>query len=129
MANNYDAGIKNVRAVDSATVFTLDTIPNGKDFDVLADVEAGASINAVAVRDQLFVTVRNLSQFKVAFYVAPARTLTPDGNQRTETLRVPVTGWTARPGDLLDVSVTYRFDAGIFEDHSDAGSDGFIVTA
>ena len=129
MANNYDAEIKNVRAVDSGKESTLDTVANGQDFDVLADIEAGAAINAVAVRDQLFVTVRNLSQFKVVFYVAPARVLTPDGSERRETLRVPVTGWTAREGDKLDVSVTYRFDAGIFKDHSDKDSDPFIVTA
>jgi hypothetical protein len=129
MANNYDAEIKNVRAVDAGKESTLDTVANGQDFDVLADVEAGAAINAVAVRDQLFVTVRNLSQFKVVFYVAPARVLTPDGDERRETLRVPVTGWTAREGDKLDVSVTYRFDAGIFKDHSDKDSDPFIVTA
>ncbi|MBM2623499.1 hypothetical protein JIG36_49200 [Actinoplanes sp. LDG1-06] len=117
--NTWDAVIKNLFAADDGTTNAADTVENGKPFDVVAQIEVGEDINAFAVRDQLFVAVRNLSQSTITAYIAnPPRNLTPAHSRREETLKVDVSGWNARPGDLLEVVATYKFEAGVHSDHS-----------
>jgi hypothetical protein len=48
-----------------------------------------------------------------------------------EDLTVDIDGWKAKakPGDVLEVIAVYRFDAGVYTNHSHATSQRFIVTA
>lgn len=130
MSNNWDAVINNLVAVDSATNNTADVVQAGKAFDIVADVEAGANINGFAKGDQLFVSVRNLSQSKTVFQASPSRPLNSIEQPLNDKLRVNVpVGWTGSPGDLMEVVATYRFDAGAYTDYSGTQSRQFIATA
>ena len=126
--NNWDAVITSLYPVDFNTKTPADTVEAGKEFDIVADIEVGPEINAFAVRDTLSVAVRNLSQSTIAFTKAQTRTLTPAQSRRTEQLTVKVpANWPVNSGDLLEIVATYRFEAGVYTDHSSLRSATFIV--
>jgi hypothetical protein len=132
MAGNWDAQIKLLYAADDGTTFAVDTIKLDDPFDVIANVEVGKNLKEFAVRDELSVYVRNLSRLLLAAEANAARVVAPDSNPLNEDLKVDIgPGWgaNAKAGDLLEVVATYRFDAGIHTNHSDATSQRFIVTA
>lgn len=130
MANNWDAVINNLIPVDKGTNNTADVVQAGKEFDIVADVEAGPNINGFAKGDQLFVAVRNLSQSTTVFQASPSRTLPSVEQPLNDKLRVTVpTGWAGAPGDLLEIVATYRFDAGAYTDFSGTTSREIIATA
>lgn len=130
MANSWDAQIKLLYAASDGTSNSLATIKLDAPFDVVADIEVGENINGFGIADELNVSVRNLSQLKVAAPGNASRTLTPVQQPRNERLKVDIpSGWggNAQVGDLLEVVATYRFDAGAYTDYSSAESKRFIV--
>jgi hypothetical protein len=129
--NNWDARIKLLYPADDGTDFTADTVTLDDPFDVVANVEVGRRLMEIADSDEVFVSVRNVSQSTVILSANAPRTLVPVDKPLNEDLRIHfASGWggKAKEGDLLEVVATYRLDAGIHTDYSYASSQRFIVT-
>ncbi|MER6161597.1 hypothetical protein ABT147_39785 [Streptomyces sp. NPDC001868] len=130
MPGEYDARIKDLSVVEKGTSFTVDTLATAGDFDVLADIEVGASLNAVISRMQIWVSVGDLSQLTrvdLQTYDQPA---TPVNGPRSEQIRIPFNALTGvGEGDLLQAVATLKITAGVLTDVSNAKSEPFIFTA
>ncbi|WP_326585405.1 hypothetical protein OG889_44875 [Streptomyces sp. NBC_00481] len=130
MPGEYDARIKDLSVVEKGTSFTVDTLATAGDFDVLADIEVGASLNAVITRIQIWVSVGDLSQLTrvdLQTYDQPA---TPVNGPRSEQIRIPFNALTGvGEGDLLQAVATLKVTAGVLTDVSNARSEPFIFTA
>ncbi|MFE6937525.1 hypothetical protein [Streptomyces chartreusis] len=130
MPGEYDARIKDLSVVEKGTSFTVDTLAAAGDFDVLADIEVGASLNAVITRIQIWVSVGDLSQLTrvdLQTYDQPA---TPVNGPRSEQIRIPFNALTGvGEGDLLQAVATLKVTAGVLTDVSNAKSEPFIFTA
>ncbi|UJV38528.1 hypothetical protein [Streptomyces sp. AMCC400023] len=130
MPGEYDARIKDLSVVEKGTSFTVDTLATAGDFDVLADIEVGASLNAVITRMQIWVSVGDLSQLTrvdLQTYDQPA---TPVNGPRSEQIRIPFNALTGvGEGDLLQAVATLKVTAGVLTDVSNAKSEPFIFTA
>jgi hypothetical protein len=131
-AGVWDGEIKLLYAVDKGTFFTADTVDSATSFDVIANVEIGARLNENVNRQDLFLTVQNLSQSVVKASTTVGGTLAPQVNtDRNEELRAnfnpPGGGW-GNDGDVLEVIASYKVTAGVNTDYSTARSDLFIVT-
>ncbi|WP_060886583.1 hypothetical protein [Streptomyces caniscabiei] len=130
MPGEYDARIKDLSVVEKGTSFTVDTLATAGDFDVLADIEVGASLNAVITRMQIWVSVGDLSQLTrvdLQTYDQPA---TPLNGPRSEQIRIPFNALTGvGEGDLLQAVATLKVTAGVLTDVSNAKSEPFIFTA
>ncbi|MGW4874749.1 hypothetical protein [Streptomyces chartreusis] len=130
MPGEYDARIKDLSVVEKGTSFTVDTLATAGDFDVLADIEVGASLNAVITRIQIWVSVGDLSQLTrvdLQTYDQPA---TPVNGPRSEQIRIPFNALTGvGEGDLLQAVATLKVTAGVLTDVSNAKSEPFIFTA
>ena len=113
MSNDLDANIKLLYPVDNATFFTIDDVGQGKEFNVVANVEIGEDLNEVIDRHEVRVGIVNLTQSR-AVGVAQTRTdnLVPQNNTpRLEELRVAIpAGWDADAelGDVLQASPPTR---------------------
>ncbi|MFE7028843.1 hypothetical protein ACFU9Y_00930 [Streptomyces sp. NPDC057621] len=130
MPGEYDARIKDLSVVEKGTSFTVDTLAASGDFDVLADIEVGASLNAVISRIQIWVSVGDLSQLTrvdLQTYDQPA---TPVNGPRSEQIRIPFNALAGvGEGDLLQAVATLKVTAGVLTDVSNAKSERFIFTA
>ena len=64
MSNDMDTNIKLLYPVDKNSFFTIDDVGLGKEFDVIAYVEAGEDLNEVINRHEVRVGIVNLTQSK-----------------------------------------------------------------
>ncbi|MEU6348385.1 hypothetical protein ABZ896_03570 [Streptomyces sp. NPDC047072] len=129
MAGSWDAEIKMVYPVDDGTFFTVDRIPSGTPFDVIANVEIGEEINQNVDEHDVWVSVRNLSTSTIVAARKLNEVLVPqkDTRRRLE-IRVDLDApWTAADGDVLEVVASYRVRAGINTVFSVARSLPFVV--
>ena len=115
MPGNQDANIKLLYVVDENSFFTADTVTNGVAFDVIANVEIGKDLMEVVSKENLFVSVVNLSQSTVLHQQTLENVLTPvdDPDPLNQELRIKVSGgWTANEGDVIEAIATYKVTAG-----------------
>jgi len=132
MPGNQDANIKLLYVVDENSFFTADTVTNGAAFDVIANVEIGKDLMEVVSKENLFVSVVNLSQSTVLQQQTLENVLTPVANPDplNQELRIKVSGgWTANEGDVLEAIATYKVTAGVYTDYSAARSGTVVVSA
>ena len=132
MPGNQDANIKLLYVVDENSFFTADTVAVGTAFDVIANVEIGKDLMEVVTKENLFVSVVNLSQSTVLQQQSLENVLTPVDNPDplNQELRIKVSGgWTANEGDVLEAIATYKVTAGVFTDYSAARSATVVVSA
>ena len=132
MPGNQDANIKLLYVVDENSFFTADTVTNGAAFDVIANVEIGKDLMEVVTKENLFVSVVNLSQSTVLQQQSLENVLTPVANPDplNQELRIKVGGgWTANEGDVLEAIATYKVTAGVYTDYSAARSGTVVVSA
>jgi hypothetical protein len=132
MPGNQDANIKLLYVVDENSFFTADTVANGAAFDVIANVEVGKDLMEVVSKEDLFVSVVNLSQSTVLQQQSLQNVLTPVANPDplNQELRVKVSGgWTAAEGDVIEAIATYKVTAGVYTDYSSARSGTVVVSA
>jgi len=132
MPGNQDANIKLLYVVDENSFFTADTVTNGAAFDVIANVEIGKDLMEVVSKENLFVSVVNLSQSTVLQQQTLENVLTPVANPDplNQELRIKVSGgWTANEGDVLEAIATYKVTAGVYTDYSAARSSTVVVSA
>jgi hypothetical protein len=133
MSNEFDANIKLLYPVNSGNFFTIQQIPQGDGFDVIANVEVGEDLNGVIDRHKVRVGIVNLTQAKA---VGKAETLDEPVNPQNNVpllaeLRIPIPGgWTsdAEVGDVLQVVASYTVTAGVNTDFSAAQSVTFVVS-
>jgi hypothetical protein len=129
MSGNWDSTIKLTYGVDDNQFFAIDTVENGKAFDVVANVEVGKNLMGFADREELWVTVRNLTKSRTLLSQKVTNTLTSVEAPRNEQLRVNFgAGWQADEGDALDVIATYKLTAGVYTNYSLAFGDPFMVS-
>jgi hypothetical protein len=131
---NQDANIKLLYIVDKNSFFTADTVRNGEEFDVIANVEIGKDLMEVISKEELFVSVVNVSQSK-PLQPLPSplvNQLTPVANPNpfNQELRFKVAGgWKgAAEGDVIEAIATYKVTAGVFTDFSTARSGPVVVS-
>ena len=132
MPGNQDANIKLLYVVDENSFFTADTVTVGAAFDVIANVEIGKDLMEVVSKENLFVSVVNLSQSTVLQQQSLENVLTPVDNPDplNQELRIKVSGgWTANEGDVLEAIATYKVTAGVYTDYSAARSGTVVVSA
>ena len=132
MPGNQDANIKLLYVVDENSFFTADTVANGAAFDVIANVEIGKDLMEVVSKENLFVSVVNLSQSTVLQQQSLENVLTPVANPDplNQELRIKVSGgWTANEGDVIEAIATYKVTAGVYTDYSAARSGTVVVSA
>jgi len=132
MPGNQDANIKLLYVVDENSFFTADTVDVGAAFDVIANVEIGKDLMEVVSKENLFVSVVNLSQSTVLQQQTLENVLTPVANPDplNQELRIKVSGgWTANEGDVLEAIATYKVNAGVYTDYSAARSGTVVVSA
>ena len=132
MPGNQDANIKLLYVVDENSFFTADTVDVGAAFDVIANVEIGKDLMEVVSKENLFVSVVNLSQSTVLQQQTLENVLTPVANPDplNQELRVKVSGgWTANEGDVIEAIATYKVTAGVYTDYSAARSGTVVVSA
>jgi hypothetical protein len=132
MPGSQDANIKLLYAADDGTFFTADTVENGSAFDVIANVEIGRNLMEVVTKEELFVSVVNLSRSSLLRRQTLSNGLQPQTNQqpRNQELRVSFAGgWSAEEGDVLQAVATYKVTSGARTDLSTAQSPVFVVSA
>jgi hypothetical protein len=132
MPNDFDANIKLLYPVDDGQFFTVDDIGRGKEFDVIANVEAGQQLNSVIDRHEVRVGIVNLTQSKpVGVAQTFSENLTPVLAPLLRELRVEIpSGWDAdaEVGDVLQAVASYKVIAGAQVDFSTAQSVTFVVS-
>ena len=133
MSNDMDANVKLLYPVDKNSFFTIDDVGQGKEFDVIANVEIGEDLNEFVNRHEVRVGIVNLTQSR-AVGVPQTRSdnLIPQNNTpRLEEVRVAIpAGWDAdaAPGDVLQAIASYKVTAGVNIDFSTAQSVTFVVS-
>lgn len=129
MPNPWDAVISLLCAVGEGTFVTLDDVPNGVAFDVIANVEIGENLNRAVDTFDLRVGIRNVTQSTTLTIVDDSGQLTPDKTPFSERRRVTIAGgWNATTGDVLQAVASYRVTAGVDADVSVAESHPFVVS-
>jgi hypothetical protein len=129
MPSDLDANIKLLYPVDVGTFFTIDDVPNGASFDVIANVEIGQDLNQSVDNFNLRIGVVNLTQPQSVASLNDAGALTPAAAPFLAERRVNVpAGWNAQVGDVLQVVASYKVTAGVNVDFSTATSTTFVVS-
>jgi hypothetical protein len=132
MPGTWDASIKRLYFADDKTDYTADTLEVGKDYDLVADIEIGASLNGFAGGDRLVITVTNLTTNAVVETKTVPRPLTPVGSVRREQVTVdfgPLDGVKVSDGDVLRATCSYRVSAGVNSDYDTAQSGPAIAVS
>ncbi|MFE1292236.1 hypothetical protein [Streptomyces sp. NPDC058751] len=130
MSGPWDASLKQLYFADDQTLFTADTLTIGRQYDVIADIEIGASLNSFAGQDRLVVTVTNLTTNQVVQTRTVPRQLQPSATVRREPVRVDFAALDATrvsDGDVLRATASYRVSAGVNTDHDASRSDTTIA--
>jgi hypothetical protein len=129
MANPGDAIIKLLYPADDGTFFTLDVLPPGTDYDVIANVEIGEDLNQFVDEFVLRVAVINLTTATQVDLNEIKRPLVPQNNtQFRDEVRVdfgPIKN--SSTGDVLQAVASYKVIAGATYDVSTAQSVTFVV--
>lgn len=115
MPSDWDASIKLLYPTDQGTFFTIDDVANGATFDVIANVEIGKNLNF-----DLSVGVVNLTQSASIKTEVQSGPLTPSEQPFLAELRVPISGWSASVGDVLQAVASFKVTAGVNVDFSSA---------
>lgn len=124
----YDARIKQLSVVKKGTSFTVSTLTVAQDFDIIADIEVGQSLNAVISRIEIFASVGNRTQLVQAQAQkftdnAPVAANAP----REARITIPFNALAGvNEGDLLEATATLKITAGALTDLSAATSDEVI---
>jgi hypothetical protein len=130
--NDFDANVKLLYPTDDGTFFTIDDIARGDAFDVVANVEAGESLNAVIDSHEVRVGIVNLTQARpVGLPQSLSEALTPAKAPLLRELRIDIPGgWQAdaEVGDVLQAIASYKIIAGAQVDFSTAQSVTFVVS-
>ncbi|GLI02201.1 hypothetical protein [Phytohabitans aurantiacus] len=130
MPGQQDANIKLLYPVDNGTFFTADTVANGAEFAVVANVEIGQELMEVITKEDLFVSVVNLSRSTVVQRKTVSNSLAPQADPLNQELRVTIDPtWSADEGDVLQAIATYKVTSGLRVDLSTALSPMFVVSA
>jgi hypothetical protein len=130
--NAQDAVIKLLTPVDDGTNFTIDLLPLAAGYDVVADVEIGATLVQTATQQSLHVAVVNLTtatQVQLKDVTVPIPS-TPSGSPFRGTIKVdfdPVSASGAVSGDVLQAVASYKVTANSSTDVSAAQSVTFVV--
>lgn len=133
MANPGDANINLLYPAIDGTLFTLNTLPLNKDFDVIADVEIGEDLNENVDDFVLRVGVVNLTTSVQVALVEVKAALIPQPNTRyRDQIRadfVAVQNAANPPavGDVLQAVASYSVRSGATKDVSTAQSATFVV--
>jgi hypothetical protein len=129
MANPGDAVIKLLYPVDDGTFFSIDVLPPGTNYDVIADVEIGENLNEYVDKFVLRVAIINLTTATQVDLKEVTGALTPQNNtQFHDRVRVdfgPIQN--SEPGDVLQAVASYKVIAGSTYDVSTAQSVTFVV--
>lgn len=131
MPGEYDARIKDLSVVSKGTSFTVGTLGAGQDFDVVADIEVGPSLNAVITRIQVWASVGNqtqLTRIQAQTYdnTSPGAASAP----RNQRIVIPFNALTGvNEGDLVQAVATLKITTGALTDFSDAASEPFVYTS
>jgi hypothetical protein len=132
MPSPWDASIKLLYATDLNTFFTIDDVPRGDSFDVIANVEIGENLNENVDSFDIRIGIVNLTQSSSVAVVADAGALTPQNNTPfSAEIRVNIPGnWSANAevGDVLQAVASYKVTAGANVDFSTAQSNTFVVS-
>ncbi len=129
MSSDWAANIKLLYPVNAGTFYTIDDVAAGTPFDVIANVEIGSDLNQFVDSFELRVAIRNLTQSTTAAIADINGPLKPSGGgPYLNEERVNITGWTATPGDVLQVIASYKVTAGINVAYSTAQSNTFVVS-
>jgi len=131
LPGTWDANLKLVYAVDQGAFFAIDTVGVGKAFDVIANLEIGDDLMAVASKYDVYVAVRNLSQSTTVLSKHDTVILTPAHTDFNQEHRVSFpTSWTGgNDGDVLEVVAGFKVTAGVHTDYSLSTSNPFMVAA
>ncbi|MFB7245532.1 hypothetical protein CW362_09240 [Streptomyces populi] len=130
MPGPWDASLKQLCFADDQTLFTADTLTIGKEYDIIADVEIGASLNSFATVDRLVVTVTNLTTNQVVQTLTVPTALQPSATVRREQRVIDFAALDATrvsDGDVLRATGSYRVTAGVNTDHDTSRSDTTIA--
>jgi len=134
MSNDFDANVKLLYPVDDGfSFFTVDDVTQGDPFDVIANIEVGADLNAIIDAHEVRVGIVNLTQSKA---VGTPQTLNQNVTPQNNTpllaeLRVAIPAtWAndAEVGDVLQAVASYKVIAGVNIDFSTAQSVTFVVS-
>ena len=129
MPSPWDASIKLLYATDLNTFFTIDDVPRGDSFDVIANVEIGQDLNQSVDNFDLRVGIVNLTQSNSVAVVNDAGALAPAATPFLDERRVNIpAGWSANAGDVLQAVASYKVTAGVNTDFSTAVSQTFVVS-
>jgi hypothetical protein len=128
MPSDWDASIKLLYPTDEGTFFTIDDVANGAAFDVIANVEIGKNLNENVDNFDLSVGVVNLTQSASIKTEVQSGTLSPSELPFLAELRVPISGWSASVGDVLQAVASFKVTAGVNVDFSSAQSVTFVVS-
>jgi hypothetical protein len=130
MPSDFDANVKLLDAVDSGTFFSIDDVPKGATFDVIANVEIGQDLNQNVDKFDLRVGIVNLTQSTSVIVVDDSDALVPAATPFFDRRRVTIqAGWVnAVVGDVLQARASYKVTAGANVDFSTAVSNTFVVS-
>jgi hypothetical protein len=133
MSNDFDGNVKLLYPVDDGfSFFTVDDVARGATFDVIANVEVGADLNAIIDSHEVRVGIVNLTQSRpVGASQLFSETLTPAKAPLLRELRIDIPGgWNAdaEVGDVLQAVASYKVTAGAHVDFSTAQSVTFVVS-
>ena len=101
MSNDMDANIKLLYPVDKNSFFTIEDVGQGKEFDVIANVEIGEDLNEVVNRHEVRVGIVNLTQSKA---VGTPQTFSENCCRRTTRRGWPSCGSPSRAAGTLTPS-------------------------
>ncbi|MEU4170818.1 hypothetical protein AB0F46_28560 [Streptomyces sp. NPDC026665] len=130
MSGPWDASLKQLFFADDQTPFTADTVTIGREYDIIADIEIGASLNSFGGEDKLVVTVTNLTTNQVVQTRTVTRQLQPAAAVRRQRRVINFAAPDATKvsdGDVLRAVGSYRVAAGVNTDHDAAQSDTTIA--
>ncbi len=131
MAGVWDAEIKLLYAADAGAFFATNSVANGADFEVVANLEVGQNLMQVIDDGELYVSVRNLTQSSI---LTPPGKITQkvlltaqNGPEENREEKVLISGSTSENGDELEVVCDFKAVAGVNTDVSIARTQSFVV--
>src|SRR6185312_3288484 len=121
MSNDFDANVKLLYPVDDGfSFFTVDDVTQGDPFDVIANIEVGADLNAIIDAHEVRVGIVNLTQSRpVGATQLFSEVLQPRKEPLLRELRIDIPGgWNAdaEVGDVLQAVASYKVTAGAHTD-------------
>ncbi|MFB6892429.1 hypothetical protein ACFCX4_24305 [Kitasatospora sp. NPDC056327] len=130
MTGTWDASIKQLYFADKGTLFTARTITIGQEYDIVADIEIGQSLNSFPTENRLIVVVVDA----ITNTVVQTRTITINlpGGPGQHRQQVPVTfGPLAgvQDGHVLRAVGSFRVKSGLNVDHDTKDAEPTFAVA